>query len=482
MKKFFILTTCLSLLLCSGLLTSCIYDAESLDGCGAGNPAGGPQGRDISLSFKIRTVTNTRATGTDDREKVSYIRIIILNDGKLEANKLIPLPLTEASGLDYEYLFPSVEGVKDFYLIGNEQSVQNISFANSSLPAGLQQYIDANSNGGFSLSDLLMYYSMNEDGEFPDSEGEFESVINSVYFNPDYGPDANGNYYLPYTSHYGGYTLVRDEEDPTKVLDMGNFYMVPAATKFTFRFNNNREDNVTINGIIISAFNNEVSFNDIKDGALNGAPIDLGAICDNSYLFGQVDEEEETMSFDGTSLYWVDWLQKVANLTQQPSADIPSINERYGWIKNYDIPDASTLTDVSTVIKHFYPETPGEWLLYGTALDPSRTTIELGPYYIPESKHTEQYDYSYYDETLGKVVTVTLTRQAYYLSVDMVSDSGTKPDFTVVEINNLAALFRATSVVINIELHKGTYGVYAEIAPWTNTYSFGYVTERPDED
>lgn len=467
------------------MLSSCVFDTESLRDCEPTDPGAGTPGQPLTLSFKLRTMSSQNRVA--DKEMVSYLRIIILNNGKLESNRLIQLDdIIPSPDLNYEYRFETTAGQKSFYIIGNEQSVGNISFSvpQSELPAGLQKYISDNSAGGLTLSELLVYYMRDENGNFPDASNpadtdEFSRVINSVYFNPDYSTAADGNHYLPYTAFYGGegYNITHDT-----VLD--NMYLMPAATKFTFKFNNYREENVVINGIKISDFNSDVSFDEIDneyttaDGSIN-----LGAICDSSYLFGQIDQEETWKSFDGQNLYWINWMQRVAELTQSDITNNNDLNQKYGWIEKYTIPDYLTLPDVNNVVEYFQPDNE-VWLVYGTALTGGNPgTVQLGPFYLPESRHIVEFTNEFFDEATNQVVTRKESRQAYYLSLDMNQEqTNIKPDFTVVEIENLQSLFRGTSVIITVNLRKGSYGVYAEIVPWTNNKSYGYVTEHPDED
>lgn len=469
------------------MLSSCVFENLSIADCEPDGPNGTTEGN-FSISFKIKTLSNQSRAVSEDFEKISYLRIIILNDGKLESNRLIELPQTiSSSSLEYEYKFESAPGQKSFFLIGNEQSVENISFSVplTELPSGLQKYIADNSEGGLSLSDLLVYYTKNDEGKFPDSDNEadideFASVMNAVYFNPDYSKDSNGNYYLPYTAYYGGegYNITQDT-----ILD--EMYLIPVATKFTFNFVNWREENVVVNGIKISDFNNEVTFDEISESFVSSeGTVNLGAICDSSFLMGQIGEDEIWKPFDDLRLYWISWMQRVAELTQNNPSSSVEINKRYGWIEKYSIPDYTKLSNVNNIVEHFYPDR-GEWLVYGTVLTPGGQagTLSLGPYYVPESRHIIEYTNEYFDESTNQVVTQTLSRQAYYLSLDM-NQVGTnlKPDFTVVEIDNLHSLFRGTSVVITINMKKGEYGVYAEIAPWTNNKSYGYVTEHPEDE
>lgn len=469
----------------SVMLSSCIFEYET-PGDEPSNPGGNVDGQPLTLSFKVKSLAN-QGRAANHNEMVSYLRIIILNEGKLESNRLIQLDnVTLSSDLEYEYRFETTAGQKSFYIIGNEQSVGNISFSVpvTELPAGLQKYISDNSAGGLTLSELLVYYMRDAEGNFPDAANpadadEFARVMNSVYFNPDYAPAADGNYYLPYTAFYGGeqFNITHDT-----VLD--NMYLVPAATKFTFKFNNYREENVVVNGIKISDFNSDVTFDQIDDSFVTSdGTINLGAICDSSYLFGQIDEEETWKSFDGLKFYWIDWMQRVAQMTQTDLSNNVGINQKYGWIEKYTIPDYQTLDNVNNVVAHFYPGTE-QWIVYGTVLnggDPG--SIQLGPYYLPESRHIVEFTNEYYDETTNQVITRTEKRQAYYLSLDMNQENtNIKPDFTVVEIDNLQSLFRGTSVIITVNMRKGSYGVYAEIAPWTNNRSYGYVTEHPDEE
>lgn len=403
-------------------MESCINDnAPDCDGTAAGI-----QDKDqLRLVLHISSLDAGNPQSSNDvTEKIKSLRVIILNekpngDKCLECNKKLE---TDFNANQFQHIFTwsTIEGIKHFFLIANEESVLSVK---------------TSSGKEFEkLSNLL-------DSYIPDTTEttDFAEVIKSVYFEPKSAYKISDNsIYLPYTAYYYGYDIKKGEhlaEVPY------NMYLVPVATKFTFNFTNKRERAVSINEISVT-------------------PIDT-----ENFLIAHVGESDIRKDFDEEKeLYWIDWLAKVSEKSHQEEKynDNMSFNQKYGWIADYDIP-SSTKPNTQTLVKQKQNiSVPG----MGEEGNPEK--LQLGPYYLPESKSKD-----------ANIVN-DVTEYNYYLTLDLEDKMvENRPEFKNVKIDNLKSLFRNTSVIINITMSEGDVEVYAEIADWNERSVNGWVTEGP---
>lgn len=214
----------------------------------------------------------------------------------------------------------------------------------------------------------------------------FASIVDNFVFIPDYKNP------IPMSSVY---------DVPVKAENLveREFYLVRAATKFAFRFTNKRKSKVSIDAIHISD------------------------IAGATYLIPHK-REPLFMSFDDESLYWINWLKKVADESQQSPDDV-ELADRRGWIQAYDIPSETSHQEVT---------------VYGPLEVPSMTGDQPGKavfpvFYLPESKKL-------------KAGSATYGEQEYTLKLDM-SENGKELSFTKT-FPNLKALFRNTHVLVDI--------------------------------
>ena len=214
----------------------------------------------------------------------------------------------------------------------------------------------------------------------------FASIVDNFVFIPDYKNP------IPMSSVY---------DVPVKAENLveREFYLVRAATKFAFRFTNKRKSKVSIDAIHISD------------------------IAGATYLIPHK-REPLFMSFDDESLYWINWLKKVADESQQSPDDVELADKR-GWIQAYDIPSETSHQEVT---------------VNGPLEVPSRTGDQPGKavfpvFYLPESKKL-------------KAGSATYGEQEYTLKLDM-SENGKELSFTKT-FPNLKALFRNTHVLVDI--------------------------------
>lgn len=214
----------------------------------------------------------------------------------------------------------------------------------------------------------------------------FASIVDNFVFIPDYKNS------IPMSSVY---------DVPVKAENLveREFYLVRAATKFAFRFTNKRKSKVSIDAIHISD------------------------IAGATYLIPHK-REPLFMSFDDESLYWINWLKKVADESQQSPDDV-ELADRRGWIQAYDIPSETSHQEVTV-------NGPLE-VLSMTGDQPGKAVFPV--FYLPESKKL-------------KAGSATYGEQEYTLKLDM-SENGKELSFTKT-FPNLKALFRNTHVLVDI--------------------------------
>ena len=214
----------------------------------------------------------------------------------------------------------------------------------------------------------------------------FASIVDNFVFIPDYKNP------IPMSSVY---------DVPVKAQNLveREFYLVRAATKFAFRFTNKRKSKVSIDAIHISD------------------------IAGATYLIPHK-REPLFMSFDDESLYWINWLKKVADESQQSPDDV-ELADRRGWIQAYDIPSETSHQEVTVNGPLEVPSMTGD--------QPGKAVFPV--FYLPESKKL-------------KAGSATYGEQEYTLKLDM-SENGKELSFTKT-FPNLKALFRNTHVLVDI--------------------------------
>ena len=214
----------------------------------------------------------------------------------------------------------------------------------------------------------------------------FASIVDNFVFIPDYKNP------IPMSSVY---------DVPVKAENLveREFYLVRAATKFAFRFTNKRKSKVSIDAIHISD------------------------IAGATYLITHK-REPLCMSFDDESLYWIIWLKKVADESQQSPDDVELADKR-GWIQAYDIPSETSHQEVTVNGPLEVPSMTGD--------QPGKAVFPV--FYLPESKKL-------------KAGSATYGEQEYTLKLDM-SENGKELSFTKT-FPNLEALFRNTHVLVDI--------------------------------
>lgn len=451
-----------------------------------GKPGGEEPENDPQALFVLHiSPVNTRADASTDgvAEKIQSLRVIAISkddeEGKnsvIEINRKVTFDnVVAVEKFGYSLTWQTRPGKKDFYIFANEESVDAIHVTtDATLPGGL--------GTNPTLTALLDYYkatpagTLTENGPSTGSHVDntssptdleaakaqataFSQVINAVYFAPTYEIQENEGkrtVYLPYTTFYGNVDVKKiekeeQEDDVNRTADDTPYpmFLVPVATKFTFHFHNYRTNNVEIQKIEVSSTHTE------------------------NFLLAQVAQEEQKKTFEDNSYYWVDWLEKVSNAsweTEGSEGENITFNEKYGWISDYAMPNPdnkppSCLVPLSAQPEQTAPSLP---VIPAGKKDESTDEIQpkdysLGPFYVPESRN---------------LVAGTTAEQQYNLTLQLqdVSQKDNVKEFNL-SIDNLKALFRNTSVIIDITLREGEVGVYAEIVPWNVKSANGWLIE-----
>lgn len=427
------------------LLNSCItetgWNEDRNDEQGIG---GNNNDRNVSLVLNVRPIEMSDDGIGNEKEKITSLRIIMLNDGAIEANRYIEFTPREVKNFTYTTYFWTENGTKDFYVIANEKSFGEVQINDTKID----------------FHEFLSSYDVNNDEKFAD-------YMNNAYFSPNYNAEG-GNYLLPYISHYDGITI--EENDTLKTMDM---ILVPAATKFIFRFLNYRPNLVEVTNITVYNLNSD------------------------NYVLPHVEGEDLFKEYQGKKYPWIDWLDKVSQASHSNSGfeENKGFNDSVGWISYYELPNddkypyqfVGNNNEVAGQV-----DREENVVIPITKKDQSDNPIPntigtIGPFYCPEAFNpfpnsaAETRDVENEEDNKEEKTPV----QAYYLTINLKdSKTGTSPTFEKVHIDNLGALFRNTCVIITLSMSEGQIEAYAEIVPWTWKGVNGWVIEgqEPEEN
>lgn len=408
----------------------------------------------VPLTLNVRPINMSGSSIGNENEQITSLRIIMLSDGIIEANRYITFAPESAFEFTYSTVFWTTEGQKEFYIIANENSVGHVNYITTdaqnetSLPTDLPD----------DFHELLSRYEAKADATLGE---DFVNVMNAVYFEPHYESYDKKNYLLPYISYY------KSIEVKGKVTPNGKLYpkydpiemlLVPAVAKFIFRFENYRSYPVEITDITVSQIN------------------------DYNYVLPHVGENELTKKYGEKEYYWIDWLEKVAKDSQSEMnsgfENNSNFNENTGWIFDYEMPkeDKSPLHFIDE--EKEIPDSSEKDDLG----DPLPFKKQIGPFYCPEARNIVKVKK---EVTEGdKIEEREYEIQAYYLTLGLrdTKPSSNAPTFENVYIGNLGALFRNTCVIINVVMREGSVEAYAEIAPWTKKSINGWVDEEHESN
>lgn len=385
-----------------------------------------------NLVIRIKTLDASEGTPSDEatetEEKISTLRIIMINEkDEIECNERINLESTDRNQYGdalYYFIRVTTPGIKKFYLFANEDEVKRVEGISSSsdLKSFLSQFVPSTTEATSSVS----------------SGVEFESEIKSAYFTPDFRIE-NNRIKLPYTAFY---TLeMKGGEVNEKTM-----YLVPAATKLYFNFTNSRTYDVDV------------------------TQLGFSKIADRSYLLGKVGNKDYTKNLEGKDHYWIDWLARISELSNENFEPNISFNEKYGWIKDYEIPSETAHNDFMIYDSKItdngdLPDNSDSFLRIpgvekpGGGYSPIPGTKKIGPFYLSESLFIPD------EET---------SEQHYYLQLQLKDNDPDSElqEFPPIPLSNIGALFRNTKIVVNISFNEGNDDIYAEIRSWYSTENF----------
>lgn len=342
-------------------------------------------------------------------EEIESLRIIMIDaeTDLVECNTKIESKYLKQNSSELYYFFRiTTPGKKKFFLFANEEEVSNLQ---------------GTADSEISLSSFLSKYKEGETSNTIDTE------LNSLFFSPDYNINDNNTIYLPYSSFYelDMQPGIRNE----KVM-----FLVPAAVKWDIRIHNMRAEKVTVKSVSVRS------------------------ISDNMFLLAQVGEDYNK-TYQGNSLYWIDWLEKISEETNHHPelTDNEETNNGFGWIRDYKMPQSQH--SEFKVSEEF--EIDGQESKIGEEPIPGEKIIPT--VYMPESRNLRS---SISDE------------QVYYISLSLMDSENNQIEFNRV-LARVKSLFRNTHVVLDINFTEGYLHVYGEIVDWSKKDAVkGYVTEE----
>lgn len=363
-----------SALLLVGMPAACGTESDSI----AESPAGDGT---VMLVVNTGVIGPSRAGGSaawPENELMKTLRIVILHaDNTVEYNQTVDFGESPQAEYRKQLIKVRQNERKTVYLIANEGSIPGV------------RDLDA----------------------FTKGTAGFRDYVDPLHFALD------GSSPLPMSAAYE--LEVREKAQECQ------FYLVRAATKFTFRFRNFRDGPVKVNSISVSD------------------------IAGTTFLMPH--KLQATMAFDegdGTQslLFWVDWLKRVSDESQEHPDD-KGLADRRGWVMDYDIPATASATATRTEPQGI--DIPA--CTAGTGV-PQPGTARFPDFYLPESKHLKAPANGEYGE------------QEYTMTLRFTDSDGKKQTFTE-PFDNLKALFRNTNVVVDVTL--GDSKIIVDVIPYT---------------
>ncbi len=342
---------------------------STLVACGSHDDPVPVEAQEATMYLSIAPLGETRASVgfLPDNEKMRSVRVIVLHeDGTVEHNCFFTL-----TRLEYEkkliYLKVKPDEKKKVYIFANEESVTSVEGV--TLPEG---------SSSSTLSEFF--------GLYPEDTPGFESAVNSIYFAPDY----SGGKAIPMSSTYE--------------IEMGKgqleeaFHVVRVANKFTVRFENQRDEIVTVNALSISRH------------------------ADKNFLMARVGSHPHPEKYET----WIDWLKDVSDKSSE-NDDYATI-EASGWLTDYNLPAEA---DKTRIYEHY--ENVSVPMSSLSSSNPAIVTPGKAEtlFYLPESLNLNSDG-----------------QQEYSMSLTV---NGREEPFSFT-LPNLKSLFRNTHVVVTIRL------------------------------
>lgn len=425
--SFKLLCSNLFLLLASFFVNSCAKEEMADNSM--------PQRGDmVEYSFKISGLASNTSQNGEKTESIKSLRIIIIDaGGAIDANERIDFTSENhyAATFSYEYSKILSLNEKRLYLIANEESVGETFITDrSGLPGDLPLE---------RITSLLDYFSVENSGNIPSTApGDvFEKVLNRIYFENDYpSMMEDDKIFLPYSSQYN-----LEYQDYAFLNKKKTFYLVPVAVKFDFNIINYRQNNVEVKDMIFCNVNSE------------------------NFLNAQFEDGVRHKTLKGESVWWIDWMEECAK-TSHTAEDIEAFNSAWGWIENYSMP-----TSLPAVEKSLHAATD-EWKLAGMVDKNNPDKIQIGPFYLPESKNLEELEELEEKEVLEQIYSLN------FKIYDEAEDD--TQELKGYKLTTLKSLFRGTHTHITVELFEKAIDIYAEIVPWEFKSFKGFVQQEDD--
>ena len=384
----------------------------------------------VTLVLNVGMVAESRAGADNPRESMHDLRIVLLDaSGKVEYNEYIPLTGVERYG---EKIIRTVPGEKKIFLIANEKSLSSVRMTGSDF-AGLS---------GRSLS-----YVMESDAAKVGA-ANFEALAEAIYFTPgDYGQMNN----IPLSSSYE-FTIPVGAKRIEQT-----FYLVHAATKFEFKFINERESDVRIDALSISS------------------------LAEDMYLMANFGREtpatQKKVSWTQNGItrseYWIDWLKAVSDATTSNPADPDNelVNKTYGWISDYELPPTEPQKPQEHKTRNLIAgENPAIAATYDNIPVASAETpsVTLPTVYFPESKNISAAAANRQDYKFSVTLTDTGIAEGSPYRTKQFTETLSFADAD--SQRNLVTLFRNTHVkvtcTVGYEAQDMTLNLLIGICPW----------------
>lgn len=254
---------------------------------------------------------------------------------------------------------------------------------------------------------------------YAEGSSGFETAVNNLYFAPDYSEGEN----IPMSSMY-------EVDIPEKTVIRKTFYVVRVATKFIVNFINWRGEEVVVD-----------------DFTITGS-------ADRNFLLAHVeDTPQNRVLFEGKT--WINWLKDVSDASSVN--DGYDITEAAGWLKDYVLPDQAVTGTYS--LSSPVSVASANLDMDNKDTEPGRVSVS---FYLPESQN--------YKSGSGD------GEQEYVLTIKIAG----MPTPFVRSLPNLKALFRNTSVVVNITMFQNME-MSVDVIPFTSIvvdYDFGLEREE----
>ena len=351
------------------------------------------------LVLNIGTIGAATRAASSDIETIEHLRIILVDadNGTVEYNRVPPPRPASAGDFSHLEFIQTTPGKKHIYLFANEESVENVEVLTDS---------------GGSLTGFL--------DEVEAGDKNFEGQIAQAYFTP------NGEKPIFYSSYYE-FDISNEDLTPNNRRVEKDFYLVRAATKFEFRFENHRLHPVSIDALSLSS------------------------IADKMYLLAHFNENEQgtsTLTTNKEGQNWIDWLNEVCTKTTA-NPDLPDnkdVNEQYDWIDYYTMPNKPNHQpqDMKGLI--------GDASTWTIPVYEQGGTYSLPTVYFPESKYipgnngAQQYQF-----------TITLSDQ----------DNPQSKKTETLTLDNLVTLMRNTHVIVTLYLYGNSeITLNVMLRPW----------------